>query len=199
MHRIKLSDMLLRVPDADIKRWGAIVKAVSPAPGGPWIVGGAVRRLISETPQTADVDVAFASREQQQAFAQRLLSSGFSKSNDGEHYIGLAGKIDEKETPVQALSVTFGESPEVILDSFDFTICQFAFDGEDIIAGDFSLFDLARKRLAVHRVTFAASSVRRMLKYGRQGYRFCQGTIVSLLDAVSKNPDVIRAETDYVD
>ena len=199
MHRVAMTQMLDRVPDADVKRWPAIVETIAPATDGPWIVGGSVRRLLDGLPQTSDVDVGFRDAEQLAAFVARLTAAGFKQTGETPEYVGLSGKIGDATMAVQALRVTFGARPEDVIDAFDFTICQFAFDGTDLVCGDFSLYDLARKRLAIHRITYAASTVRRMLKYGRQGYRFCQGTVVAILEAVAKDPAVIHAAMEYVD
>ena len=63
-----------------------------------------------------------------------------------------------------------------VQDRFDYTICQFAVDTNGMLwCGDHSLWDLARKRLAVHRITFPVSSLRRLLKYTSKGFYACSG------------------------
>jgi hypothetical protein len=86
-----------------------------------------------------------------------------------------------------------------VIDSFDFTICQFAFDGASIYMGDWSLYDLARKRLVPHRVTYGVSTIRRIIKYCNQGYTVCSGGLAQILGEVAKNPAIINAETQYID
>ena len=105
MNRIPYATFLPRLEADGVKRWNEIVEVVKPDTAGPWIVGGAVRRLIDGQPQTSDVD----------------------------------------------------------------------------------------------RLTFGASTIRRMLKYGKQGFTFCQGTIVSVLEEVGKDPTLIHGDMAYVD
>ena len=200
MQRIPYESFLPRLQEnTKDKHWDDIVEAIKPAPEGPWIVGGSVRRLIDAMPQTSDVDIGLASLEQLDQTKNRLLQSGFTITRKTAEYTELSGKIGKKDTKVQLLRVMLAPTPEGIIDEFDFTICQFAFDGKDIVCGQFSLYDLARKRLVLHRLSFGASTIRRMTKYGRQGYTFCQGTIVSILEEIAKKPELIRADMQYVD
>lgn len=199
MQRLKWTDFRDR-HDIDDAQFEAARQAIGPTPRGPWIVGGAVRRLISQAPQDSDFDVAFASADQLEKTFQAMTAAGFKKGRVTNSYVEMIGQLGKRsQQKVQLLKMTYAETPEAHIDSFDFTICQCAFDGTDLILGDYALWDIARKRLALHKVSFGASSVRRMTKYAKQGYTFCQGTIVSILEAVAKDPGVIRAEIDYVD
>lgn len=183
--------------------WKSAIMLVNPGSDGPWIVGGLVRRMIDGKPQSSDVDVAFQSAEQLTAVKDRLIDGGFKIRRETEHHIELAGQLgegkDKKIVPVQLLRVAYYKSCEEALDSFDFTICQFGFDGSDIICGPYSMWDLARKRLAIHKVTFGASTFRRALKYSNQGYTLCSGAITALLQSVAENPSIIHSEIQYVD
>lgn len=173
---------------------------VKPKPGGPWLVGGCVRRHIAQMPQESDCDVAFANEEQLQALRSTMEASGFTKKRETTAHVELCGKVGKRpEQLIQLLRIGHLPSLEATLDSFDFTICQFGYDGTDLVAGQFSLWDLARRRLVLHKLTFGASTVRRMTKYAKQGFTFCQGTIVSILEAVVKDPSVVKAEVEYVD
>ena len=86
-----------------------------------------------------------------------------------------------------------------VIDSFDFSICQFGFDGEDLFLGDWALFDMARKRLVPGKVTFGTSTLRRVIKYTRQGYTICGGGLASILEQVAADPTIIQAGVEYVD
>jgi hypothetical protein len=68
-----------------------------------------------------------------------------------------------------------------------------------LYAGQYTMWDLGRKRLALHKLTYGAASVWRLLKYSSQGFTACQGCIVSLLRAVGDNPAVINSDVQYVD
>src|SRR3546814_11060115 len=79
------------------------------------------------------------------------------------------------ELKVQAIRIAFHETLESVLESFDFSICQCGYDGTDILLGQWTLFDLASKRLVPGQLRYGTSSLRRVIKYTRQGYTICSG------------------------
>lgn len=180
-------------------RFDRIAGLLGPKPGGPWLVGGSVRRLVTGAAQDSDFDVAFPSEHALYSVKAALVSQGFEVRRETAAHVELFTKIDEKPTTVQLLKIAYAPEPWGVLDTFDFTICQCAYDGENLTFGPYTLWDLGRRRLAIHKVTYAASTVRRMLKYGKQGYTFCQGTIVNILESVVEKPETIQATVEYVD
>jgi hypothetical protein len=71
---------------------------------------------------------------------------------------------------------------EDLFDCFDFTICQFAWDGNDIFSTIEGVITTERKHLSVHKVQkgFEIDSLRRAFKYFEKGYKPCLGTIGEL-------------------
>lgn len=186
----------------DLKRddLDAALKALPAVePCGPWIAGGAIRRLLRGDPLDSDVDFFFANEAQLLAFDASMKERGYSVTWRSKHAATYTAKVGKGEIKVQAISLAFYENPAAILDSFDFTICQFAYDGTSLHVGEFALWDLGRSRLSVHKITYAAASVRRMLKYQTQRYTICQGAVKALLDAVVADPSIIHEEVQYVD
>jgi len=175
-----------------------IARVVQPAKDGPWFVGGSVRRVVMGDKQSSDFDIACKDEAQCNALKERLCAAGFELKRQNDFHVEFRRAEDGATAVVQAL-LLFRDDVESVLDSFDFTICQFGYDGERLVCGELAMWDLARKRLALHRMTYGASTVRRLLKYGRQGFTACQGTIVSILTAVVENPDSIRGEVEYID
>lgn len=170
------------------------------SPEGPWLAGGALRRtLLGKEPQS-NFDFFFRDVAQLQAFEDRIAASGLSKVRETEHHKHYRGLLGEDPTPrdIQMIRFAFYPDAAAVIDSFDFTICQFAFDGTTLTVGDVSLWDLGRKRLAVHKITFPVSSMRRMLKYGQQGFNVCNGALQTLLRESVKLPE-LHLETTYVD
>lgn len=51
----------------------------------------------------------------------------------------------------------------------------------------------------IHKITYGVSTVRRLLKYSKQGYTVCSGALAAILNEVVTHPEVIHAETAYVD
>lgn len=168
---------------------------------GPWIAGGSVRRLFIGAPMDSDFDFFFANPEQAGNFLISMKKLGAILKNENEkNSTWLVPAIESgPELTVQAVTFAYFESMRQVIESFDFTICQFAYDGDHFEVGEFSLWDSARKRIVPAKITFGVSSVRRLLKYGRQGYTICGGALADILQQVVDNPTIIHAETQYID
>lgn len=200
-HRYDLKDFLGRFIDAPEE--GDLFKFVEtlPAPGvtGPWIAGGALRRTLLDEPLASDVDYFFRDEAQKKAFNDAILEKGGWLISEKEHAATYGVKVDHDTVIVQAVTLAYYASLEDVLDSFDFTITQFGWDGKDLVCGQFALWDLSRKRLALHKLTFGVSTVRRLIKYTRQGFTACSGVLASILEETVANPQTIAREVTYVD
>lgn len=161
----------------------------SVSPTGPWLCGGAVRRAMLGLPLDSDLDLFFPNEDALAAVR-------------GEHKWKANSSCESAEcngVTVQLIRIAWYPTIADVLESFDFTICQFGYDGDSFHVGEWALVDATRKRLAVHKITHAVSSVRRMLKYGRQGFRVCNGAISSLLTEIERNPESKASDILYVD
>ena len=102
------------------------------------------------------------------------------------------------------IQIEEGEDPSTILDSFDYTICQFALgeiqdddlfeekeSGQFVYCNPESLIHLFEKRLVIHKLNpqFVANSLERMQKYIKKGYIACNGTIQSLVEGIRAASD----------
>jgi hypothetical protein len=180
---------------------------------GPWIAGGAVRRTITGEKLDSDFDFFFANEQQATDFETLLINRGAllqHKNEKNSTYILPAEPVPDllhqdgsdvilPEIKIQVIKFRYYNSAEEVIDSFDFTLTQFAYDGKFIYMGDFSLWDVARKRLVPHRITYAVSSLRRLLKYAKQGYTVCAGGLSEILQQTVNDPSIINAETLYID
>ena len=200
MQRFKRTDFDDRY-GLQAERFDVVANLVQPTVSGPWLVGGCVRRHLVQMPQDSDFDIAFSSPSQLACLQTELLGAGLKVTREAEAHVTLTGKIGDSKHDfvIQLLRMAYLSTVAEHLDTFDFTICQFGYDGTDYTCGDYSLWDLGRKRLALHKLTFGASTVRRLVKYSRQGFTFCQGTIVSILEATIEKPETVHAEVTYVD
>ncbi len=167
---------------------------------GPWLAGGALRRALLRQEPDSDIDFFFRDADQLKAFRDDLAAKGLKQVRETEHHVEFRGRIGESaiERVVQLIRFAFYANAAAVIDSFDFTICQLAFDGKTITVGDHTLWDLGRKRLAVHRVTFPVASLRRLLKYGQQDFTACNGALATLLRATAQNPE-LKMDIAYVD
>jgi hypothetical protein len=200
-HRYVLRDFLQRFIDApdECQFFKVLTALPQPHQDGPWIAGGALRRTLQQQPLESDVDYFFRDAEQKQTFHDALLGNGGWLISEKEHATTFGVKHEHNTVIVQAVTMAYYPSVEAVLDSFDFTITQFAYDGADLICGPHSLWDLARKRLALHKLTFGVSTVRRLIKYTRQGFTACGGVLASILEETVAHPEVINREVTYVD
>jgi hypothetical protein len=168
---------------------------------GVWIAGGAIRKTILGEALNTDIDFFFRSREAFEWFKNELVALGATlegKTDHQETYEYYSPNLDET-FKLQLITIDFYENVLELLDSFDFTICQFAYDGVDLYCGKYSLWDLSRKRLAIHKITYAIPSLRRIIKYSKQGFYACSGFLTEFLNEVVNNPETIDEEILYID
>jgi len=166
---------------------------------GPWLAGGSLRRLFDGSNKESDFDLFFSSELQLQDYKCSLLDNGGTVQYENDLNVTMmVAPMECKPFKVQLIKFYF-ESPEKVLEWFDFTICQYLTDKETLMLGDYTLYDTGRKHLRLNTLHHAVSSVRRMLKYGRQGYTVCDGTIQELLEKVSVSPELIQAPIRYID
>lgn len=190
----------------------AIARLPSLSSQGPWVAGGSVRRLISRLPQDSDFDFFFRDEAQFDAFCEEMQKLGAIRENESDFNVTFAlPKSKAKpveddvfegggpELKVQAIRIAFFETLDAVLDSFDFSICQCGYDGSDLVFGPWALFDIANKRLVPGKLTYGTSSLRRLIKYARQGFTICGGGLADMLEQVAERPEIIQREVEYVD
>lgn len=172
---------------------------------GPWIAGGALRSLVANEDHVSDYDFFFKDKEQLEMFRSIMESSASikilsKKSNDHcDTYSIVIPNKEYNKFEVQLVHISYYESPQLLLDSFDYTICQFAYDGDSFFTGEFSILDLMRRRLAVNVITYPVSSVRRMIKYTNKGFLACSGCITEVLKKVAVDPMSLDTTITYID
>lgn len=190
----------------------ALGRLPSISESGPWVAGGSVRRLVMGMAQDSDYDFFFRDQEQFEQFCADMKAKGARSVNENDFNITFRMPSKEAkpigddefepagpELKVQAIRIAFHESLEAVLDSFDFSICQCGFDGDNLLFGRWSLFDLAAKRLVPGEIRYGTSTLRRIIKYTRQGYTICGGGLANILEQVVENPAIIQSKVEYVD
>jgi len=193
-------------------------------PEGPWVAGGALRRLITGKPVDSDIDFFFRDEEQYAEWVKDVEELGAKKLSSNDHQVTYdlaleindwpkgessfadavrGGEVDpflkRVSVEIQGVHFLFYRDLEQVLDSFDFTICQLGYDGDNMYVGDYTLWDLARKKLALHKLSYGLSTVRRLLKYQTQGFNACSGCLTQILESVARNPELIQSDIIYVD
>ena len=169
---------------------------------GPWLAGGALRRTLAGRPLDSDFDYFFRDAEQLATFAQGLEARGLKKVRETEHHVQYKGHLAGamRDVDVQLIRFRYYDTPCAVIDSFDYTICQFAFDGLSVTCGDYSLWDLGRRRLVINRITYPVSTMRRLLKYTKQGFTACGGCLARILTETAQSPELLgQLDIQYVD
>lgn len=142
-----------------------------------WFAGGAVRQWFTGGEAASDIDVFGKNQESLDRFIKEKLFSA-KKLSEQDHLssFSLNGQL------IQVIKYNYYDSISSLLDSFDFTICQFGWDGETVFATESALVSSLRGHLRVHQITpeFAADSLRRAFKYQLKGYIPCLGTLKDL-------------------
>lgn len=161
---------------------------------GPWIAGGALRRTLLGKEPESDFDFFFHDEKQLQGFAGELEARGLVKIRETIHHLHYRGKIGDSglDRDIQCIRFAFYPTAADVIESFDYTICQLAFDGRVLTLGDFTLWDLGRRRLAIHKITYPVATMRRMLKYTSQGFTACAGCMASILTETANKPELLQ-------
>lgn len=168
---------------------------------GAWCAGGAVRRTLIKHALDSDFDFFFRSADDLAEWEKKLPGT-LHLVRETEHHKHWKGTVEGSALPVeiQAIRFRYYATAEAVIDSFDYTITQFALDGDTLVTTPEALWDLGRKRLAIHKVTYPVATMRRMLKYARQGYTACSGCMATLLKETASSPEAMAAlGTTYVD
>lgn len=205
MATFNLGDFLGRSTDTpfDDSELAKVLRELPPlSKDGPWLAGGALRRTLQGKDPDSDFDFFFRDADQLKAFVLKLEARGLSKVQETQHHVHYRGRLGDcgLDRDIQCIRFAFYSDAASVIDSFDYTICMFAFDGTTLTVGDFSLWDLGRKRLAVHKISYPVATMRRLLKYGTQGFTACKGALAAILTQTANSPE-LRAQLDieYVD
>jgi hypothetical protein len=185
-----------------------LTRLLAALPGGAYVVGGFAMHLFNGSKDAKDIDIAFTSEQAFKDTANLFLQTpekvgeedllwpfrGYTLDQDLDLFIGdntkarfLSFTHNEDRPKVQLLKLAWYDSPEHIIDSFDFTITQFAMNKERIITNFLSVIDLSRKRLVLHRMQFPASTMRRIIKYTQKGFYICPGSLIDICKEIQNH------------
>lgn len=154
---------------------------------GPWLAGGAVRRLCAGEHQDTDFDFFFSSLEQYELFCSHMIERG--AEIDHENLFNTT--YFYKDRIIQPIKVDIYNTLIQTLNRFDFTICQFGFDGDNVVWSDEAGEDLKSKTLKVVNFHNPIYTLQRAMKYARQGFTLSAPEIKRLLGKVEKDPTLL--------
>lgn len=166
--------------------------------GGPWIAGGSVWRTVNNEPlNKCDIDVFFHDKEQlNDAMTQmdgyplvrNILQKTKNKFNT-TYKIHANRGVFNKTIEVQFIHMKFHKSLDALLQSFDFTVCQFAWNGENIYAAPKSIDDLKSRLLRIYKTGNPKSLFQHMLRYMENGFTLQNDETKKLISNIlSLNP-----------
>lgn len=171
-----------------------------------FIAGGAIRRVfLGEKGVKSDVDVFFQTQDDfnkcKEYFTKPCNKAYFSLNKDGENNTSFKYKNSEGvETEIQLIKKIFPGGVEDLFDNFDFTICQFALCASNLDVlyyTEEALYDTLNKRLVINKITYPIASLRRIIKYSKQGFYACQGMLQKFLE-VTREVDLSK-NVEYID
>jgi hypothetical protein len=174
---------------------------------GPWLAGGSIWKAIENTPIEHDIDFFFANREQYNEFIRTIKAIPYvyrivnNKENPFNLSLGyhVHGNGYNKTIKVQLIHYKFFPTMKELLDGFDFTACQFGFDGTHLYTGNTALDDLRNREIIFNNVRSVTSSAIHLKKYLDRGFKVPtkeQEKFKKLFEAASKNT-FGELESDY--
>lgn len=144
------------------------------------IAGGSIRdSLIGQ--DYNDIDIFGLTKEDLDLFVKLNLTNGHGYKlvyfNDNLRTY-RKGKIK-----VQIIYREYEKLTDII-DTFDFTVCQFMYDGDKVICNPSSIIDVYHKRIVINNIQplFVLDTFRRVQKYIQKGYSICNGGIKDIMD-----------------
>lgn len=150
---------------------------------GAWIAGGAIRCWYLQKPNKSDIDFFFNSEQAAEAFKQANNISNPKYSHKNADTFDVNGKR------IQLIKL-YHPSVESLLDSFDFTICQFAYDGKSVYATVEAMTTASRGHLMVNKIQpgYELDSLRRAFKYAKKGFEPCLGCLKMIAESFRELP-----------
>ena len=145
---------------------------------GPWIAGGAVRKVVMNEPiDGSDIDIFFSNKETLQwamELFKKIPNMTFDNVNNFiYHKDGIYYKF-------QLVSHFFYPTVEELLKGFDFTTTMFATDGKVIFHTKEALLDSCNKELVFNKEHEKGRPLR-LQKYAKKGFTPSPGMIPKLM------------------
>lgn len=150
---------------------------------GPWLAGGAVRRIYQgKSLQEADIDIFTANKSQQMKFQDHLKQVGklVHESSAAKSY---EVPVDGITFKVQLIHRNQYDNCIQLMKDFDFTVCQLVSDGSNIAYADGALEDIneGKLRFAVEGRVTPKNMARRAMKYLLYGFQPVQENFLSMI------------------
>jgi hypothetical protein len=161
-----------------------------------WICGGCIRDcFIGE--KYSDIDVFGNNLTELKKLSKLLIDShSYKLAYDEDHMKTLVNN----KTKIQIILRKEFKNIEELFSEFDFKMCQFAYNGTDIITTPEAVIDASRKRISVNNIQkeYSVDSLRRLQKYIQKGYTACNGTLKDIALSLSNlTPEEINSQLEF--
>jgi len=169
---------------------------------GVWLGGGAIRRTLINQPLDSDFDFFFRDQESFDKWLENVPTT-MKVVKKTKHHVQLEGTIEGSQLPIIVQGIYFKFYPDgapSVIDSFDYTITQFVLSDTSLHTTDMAIWDLGRRKLSINKITYPVASMRRMLKYTKQGFTACAGCMQDLFTKTATSPEAMASmDIEYVD
>jgi hypothetical protein len=171
---------------------------------GPWIAGGSIRKLWQGVKwKDGDIDFFFKSRVQCANFRQHIdkiftqkvfnndlndpplitIFNTYTSDNAASYDISCNNEIIK----IQTIFKQFHETAEDMINTFDFTVCQFISDGNTMWATQEAVDDLNSLKLRKTTTTKNKIKIGRALKYTAYGFEPNMELMLPILNSINGN------------
>lgn len=203
-HSCPVQDLFSREFDSLIIR--QLVKII---PHGVTIAGGSVSSALIGNKVATDVDLFFDGPESFM-YMYKLLNDPKSinipeldkalfygyKTNITENVLmgpesrrlrHITFKHDDPSIlPIHLIKIVWYDSPEAVIDSFDFTLAQFAVSNSKFVYNPLGLIDLYQKNLRLHQHQTPTAILKRLVKYTSKGYNVNHQTLLGIVKYIQQ-------------
>ena len=186
-------------------------------PKGVIIAGGFMTSIIESEKDSKDIDFFFTNAEAFCEFTNYILDQKKVKADGCWALEGYKLKegcslgsvnayryltfVHPTRPELQLLKMVWYADATSCIDSFDLTVAQFAVEAGGVFTyNPLSFIDISRKRLVLHRLQFASSTLRRIIKYSKKGFYACPGSLANICQQIKDFKGPIEAnDIVYVD
>lgn len=154
------------------------------------LAGGAIRAYLNKE-EISDYDLFFFNQAEKMAVKKFLLDNKFKIIFECPE--GKLVTFRKKKLKIQLITEKYYSSVEELLNSFDFTVAQFALFEGKLYTTKQALKDTRQKKIRFNKITYPSATLGRFYKFQNKGYH---------LDAIAKNDFVQRLLTqqqDFID
>lgn len=138
---------------------------------GPWLAGGAVRKLyLGQSIGESDWDIWFRSAQQFDIAHKYIASLGANIAYSSDNATTFKYYYEGETHQIQLIRRRFFETPNDVINQFDFSICQLLTDGDKLLLGKTTVQDLETRTIRLGSDRMQPHVVTRMVKYIVYGY-----------------------------